>query len=797
AYEWSTGETDSIIHVNRPGLYSVTVTDIFGFESSDDIRVFYPQVNDFADTIVCLGETAIWDLELAGDYSYQWYGSGDNQRFIEINSEGQYAAIITDTFGCQYKTDTINFSFDNYELTASIGPADTTLCAGNRLLLVSNADETVSWEWSTAETGFEIVLATTGEYSVTTTNWRGCEAIDTINVIINGVVPIPNFESLGHCAQNPVYFTDLSTATAGTINSWTWSINGEIFSNEQNPILAEPNPQLETSEPETKEIVLSIQTSDGCGDFITQDLTIYPLPVVSFFPDLVCQNTELEFTSTSFVNGGEIIYNEWDFPTSWLNGAESNLVTATSSGTHIVQLISTSSVGCTDSILHLVFVKPAPLPEFTAANTCVGQSVSFINSTIFNPVISALEWSWDFGDENNANVSSPQHIYQEAGAYDVNLGVSYSNGCELSTINNIEIYHNPDVNLDNLNACEGAAFTLSSQASVLSGNIESYNWQIGNPVIIESQLSELEINIAASGKFPIKHTVSSNLGCKTIINDTLIVHENPLAAFSASRTWGAVPLWIDFTNNSQDAESYYWQFDPENFSTDENPYHIFTDSGTYVVQLSSFNQYGCYDTAELTIRSVIPIMDIMLYSLRTVIKDNYLTISVYIINKGTLPVAELNLDLNLGNGKIYRETIENFQSGQVIDYTFSFKPYLSGGTLPEVVCVEAPDPTYSIYTDIDFSNNIICNTNVENLILFQPYPNPASDNFICEFITAKTEDVQVLLINGLGKIVYDKQFKNNTGYTKTTIDISTLLQGIYYFQVRTADESKSYKVEVN
>ncbi|MDD2635203.1 MAG: hypothetical protein PHW82_06850, partial [Bacteroidales bacterium] len=34
AYEWSTGETDSIIHVNRPGLYSVTVTDIFGFESS-------------------------------------------------------------------------------------------------------------------------------------------------------------------------------------------------------------------------------------------------------------------------------------------------------------------------------------------------------------------------------------------------------------------------------------------------------------------------------------------------------------------------------------------------------------------------------------------------------------------------------------------------------------------------------------------------------------------------------------------------------------------------------------------
>ncbi|MDD3687817.1 MAG: hypothetical protein PHE56_13770, partial [Bacteroidales bacterium] len=66
SYEWSTGETDSIIHVNRPGVYSVTVTDIFGFESSDDIRVFYPDVNDFADTVVCFGNSVVWDAELMG-----------------------------------------------------------------------------------------------------------------------------------------------------------------------------------------------------------------------------------------------------------------------------------------------------------------------------------------------------------------------------------------------------------------------------------------------------------------------------------------------------------------------------------------------------------------------------------------------------------------------------------------------------------------------------------------------------------------------------------------------------------
>ncbi|MDD4150742.1 MAG: PKD domain-containing protein, partial [Bacteroidales bacterium] len=301
-YVWSTGETDSIIHVNKPGLYSVTVTDIFGFTSSDDIRVFYPVVNEFTDTLVCFGESLIWDLELAGDYTYEWYGSSETTRAITINAEGQYAAIITDTLGCQYKTDTINFSFDNYELTTSIGPADTTLCAGNRLLLVSNANETVQWQWNTNETSPEIVLATTGEYSVTTTNWRGCVAIDTISVIINGVVPVPAFETLGHCDKNPVYFTDLSTSVAGTINSWSWSINGVQFSTEQNPQLE--TLQLEILQLGINTISLSISTDDHCNDFLTQDLTIYPLPVPSFTPLLVCTNTEIEFTSTSTVGGG-------------------------------------------------------------------------------------------------------------------------------------------------------------------------------------------------------------------------------------------------------------------------------------------------------------------------------------------------------------------------------------------------------------------------------------------------------------------------------------------------------------
>ncbi|MBN2777451.1 MAG: T9SS type A sorting domain-containing protein [Bacteroidales bacterium] len=833
SYEWSTGATDSIIHVNKPGVYSVTVTDIFGFESSDDIRVFYPEVNDFADTIVCFGNSVVWDADIIGDYTYAWYGSSETTQQINIDSQGDYAIIVNDTLGCQYLSDTINFSFDNYEFTSSVGPADTTLCAGNRLMLVANADQTVTWEWSTGASNPEIVLSTTGEYSVTTTNWRGCQAVDTINVTINGTVPEPNFESLGHCSQNPVYFTDLSTSPEGTINSWTWSINGEVFSTEQNPSWVSG---VEASEFEVK---LVIETDAGCSDFITNNLTIYPLPTVSFTPQLVCQNTAVEFTSTSSVAGGTIINDIWAFlPQSkvteesddrrtsrshrstitntdlprdsklprdsiaWFpkpRYSSKSLITHTftTPGYHTVQLTSTTDAGCVDSAEFEVYVKPAELPQFSAENTCLGEPVYFINQTPYNPVSLISEINWDFGDGESSDISSPQHIFEDAGLHDIGLTINYSNGCILGTTQEIEVYHKPEVDIISLSACEGSAFGLVPQASVESGNISTYNWQLGDPVFFESDQESPDLGISDAGNYPISLNVSSDLGCSTLVSDTLRVHVAPESDFTASPTWGAVPLWVDFTNTSLGAEAYTWSINNEQFSSDENPYFVFQDSGLFVVELTSYNEFGCHDISTLTIKSVIPVMDIILYSLRTVVEGDYLKTSVYIINNGTLPVEQLNLDLNLGSGKIYRETIENFEPSQVLDYTFTFKPYLASGELPELVCVEAVDPTYGIYTDINYENNTVCNTNVQNLLVFRPYPNPASNQIICEFITAKTEDITITLINGIGKIVHQQSYPNHTGYQKTLIDVSTFSQGVYYLQISTSTEKQSFKIEVN
>ncbi|TVR88083.1 MAG: PKD domain-containing protein [Saprospirales bacterium] len=45
------------------------------------------------------------------------------------------------------------------------------------------------------------------------------------------------------------------------------------------------------------------------------------------------------------------------------------------------------------------------------------------------------------------------------------------------------------------------------------------------------------------------------------------------------------PVEIQFTNESEQAESFFWDFGDGTYSTDTNPVHRFTRSGNYVVQL--------------------------------------------------------------------------------------------------------------------------------------------------------------------------------------------------------------------
>ena len=53
---------------------------------------------------------------------------------------------------------------------------------------------------------------------------------------------------------------------------------------------------------------------------------------------------------------------------------------------------------------------------------------------------------------------------------------------------------------------------------------------------------------------------------------------------------------INILNNSQNATSFYWDFDDGNFSTEQNPSHLYVDCGIYNVSLTVSDNHGCDST---------------------------------------------------------------------------------------------------------------------------------------------------------------------------------------------------------
>ncbi len=70
--------------------------------------------------------------------------------------------------------------------------------------------------------------------------------------------------------------------------------------------------------------------------------------------------------------------------------------------------------------------------------------------------------------------------------------------------------------------------------------------------------------------------------------------------FTLSESTGQAPLTVHFTNLSEHAEAYRWNFGDGTESTEQAPSHIYTKAGTYTVTLTAIEQAEPLETSEVT-----------------------------------------------------------------------------------------------------------------------------------------------------------------------------------------------------
>ncbi|TSJ41526.1 gliding motility-associated C-terminal domain-containing protein [Fluviicola chungangensis] len=169
-----------------------------------------------------------------------------------------------------------------------------------------------------------------------------------------------------------------------------------------------------------------------------------------------------------------------------------------------------------------------------------------------------------------------------------------SGGCD--SISNVTLVVNPGPNpviTGNLWYCEGNQATLDA-----GGPYASYFWSIGGN----------QQTIQTTSSAPITVTVTDANGCSATSAAVNLIAP-PLAVVDATPSTGTAPLAVNLTNGSQNATVYHWYFGNGTDLTTasiNSQSQTYDSTGQYTVILVASSQFGCSDTAYVTIVVVEP-----------------------------------------------------------------------------------------------------------------------------------------------------------------------------------------------
>src|SRR5690606_9876288 len=117
----------------------------------------------------------------------------------------------------------------------------------------------------------------------------------------------------------------------------------------------------------------------------------------------------------------------------------------------------------------------------------------------------------------------------------------------------------------------------------------------------------IQYDFGATGSYPVTVIGYGQGGCNDTIqlNATITVLPTPIAGFTYEILSDPVHSsgTVNFTNTSQEATNYQWDFGNGETSTDTNATTFYPSVDDYQVTLTAINQFGCKDTAQ----QIIPI----------------------------------------------------------------------------------------------------------------------------------------------------------------------------------------------
>ncbi|MFN4079601.1 MAG: PKD domain-containing protein [Saprospiraceae bacterium] len=819
---------------NAAGVYSVTL--IAGNPAGADTLELVNYISVGAGPVAGFGFAtngfeASFTNSSNNAASFSWDfgdGSGSTQQnpTHTYAQDGVYTVVLIATNACGSDTAVQTVTIVTPP-TAGFSANGTSGCAPFTVQFVNESSENAtSFQWSfpggdPATSNAEnptVTYNAAGVYSVTLIagNPAGADTLELVNYVQVGGLPIANFSSSvsGATAQ----FTNLSV----NADSYSWDFGDGNSSSEQNPVhtydadgvyLATLTVVNACGEATYSQNVVII-TSPGAG-FSANNTTGCPELTVQFF-DLSSNNT------TGWL---------WSFPGGdpASSDVQNPVVSYNTPGVYDVQLIAFNPVGSdTFTQTNFINVLSPPLAGFNA--TVNNATVSFSNTTQFGAT-----FLWNFGDGKVSNAVNPTHTYTQDGVYTVTL--TATNNCGTSTATQTITIITPPVAGIGAGAttiCAGESLQFSNASSP---NATTFEWTFEGGAPATSNEANPLVVWNTPGVYQVTLVASNPAGSSTA-NTTITVLGLPGANFTAL----AVGYSVIFTNLSQNATTYQWDFGDGNTSTEPSPAHTYAGPGVYAVKLKASNdcgsaeiiqtvevvgappvaaftsseQTGCFPfTVQFTDLSAgdpvfwnwtfeggspansgeqnptVTYMTPGVYSVTLEVTNafggNSVTQSGYITVLG-LPTAAFTYSANAGGTVSFTN---NSQGGNSFSWDFG-----DGNTSSEVNPTHTYAQSGTYVVKLTVSNQCGASTleqMVEVIIVSAKtpqwaeklivYPNPNDGRFVVELLGAPRKDLELCLFSALGQRIDCEILAFETGYLVRPYNLTQLPSGLYTLRI--------------
>lgn len=376
------------------------------------------------------------------------------------------------------------------------------------------------------------------------------------------------------CENSSVFLTN--TTLNGSQQTW--------FFGDGNSSIAE-SPQHNYSNASNYLITLNSEDDFGCNSISAKNIfagVVYP---VFHLDDIICFQDTAAFSSNM-----ENFYSYlWDFGDGHTSSDESPVHVYDSAGYYIISLEVFDSLGCTFNNIYPGYLQVVnPYADF---NIPVNSGCNTLLASFNDLSADATNWNWDFGDGNTSVLQSPGHIYSQPGTYDVSLTVE-KNGCvSTKTISNAITVHEAYADFGFVQ--DKLCFPVTATFSDSSKDAIAWVWNFGDGSVDSSQFPVHLFLNPPSGNISLSITDAN--GCVANISKSNI--EQFIPEISSSAVQGCDSLTVIFSDQSEGATSWLWDFGDGNSSPLQNPSHFYSDSGAYTVMLIAASPDGCVDTS--------------------------------------------------------------------------------------------------------------------------------------------------------------------------------------------------------